>query len=85
MITSIPHVIRRIDHLGRIVLPKSIRKKYHIEEGDSVNISIEDETIVFRKTKTGCVFCGSNDGTLSTFRGRAVCKYCLQALADKKS
>ncbi len=85
MKTIIPSFIRRIDQLGRIVLPKPMRKKYHFEEGDSVNISIEDEAIVIRKTETGCVFCGNNDGTLSIFRGRAVCKNCMQALADKKS
>lgn len=77
-------IVRKIDALGRIVIPKEMRKMLYLAEGDPVDISAENDTIVIRKSGTVCVFCGKNGGDLSTFRGRSVCASCLREIAENK-
>ena len=45
-------VVRRIDELGRIVIPKEIRKNFRIKEGENIEIFIEDENIILKKYST---------------------------------
>lgn len=49
--------IRRIDDLGRIVIPKEYRRVLGISEGDSLNIEIQGDALLLRKHETSCVFC----------------------------
>lgn len=77
-------IVRRIDALGRIVIPKEMRKALYLEEGDPVDISSENDAIVVRKSGTVCVFCGKNGGDLFQFRGRSVCASCLRELGEKR-
>ena len=50
-------VIRKIDGLGRIVVPKSMCKALHIEENDELDITMEGERIIVQKCRNGCIFC----------------------------
>ncbi|MBQ0125758.1 MAG: AbrB/MazE/SpoVT family DNA-binding domain-containing protein [Clostridiales bacterium] len=75
-------IVRKIDELGRIVLPIEIRRNLDMERGDSVEIFVDDEKIVLKKYCPSCVFCGKADG-ISTFKGKLVCNECLAEL--KKS
>ena len=77
-------IVRRIDALGRIVIPKEMRKMLYLEEGDPVDISAENDAIVLKKSGAVCVFCGKSGGDLTTFRGRSVCAACLRELGEKK-
>ena len=77
-------IVRKIDALGRIVIPKEMRRSLYLEEGDPVDISAENDAIVIRKACTVCVFCGKNGGDLTQFRGRSVCGSCLRELGEKK-
>lgn len=52
-------IVRKVDELGRIVLPKELRRTFGINEGDPLEIFTEDETIILRKYKVGCAVCGS--------------------------
>jgi transcriptional pleiotropic regulator of transition state genes len=70
---------RKVDDLGRIVLPVELRRLHGIQTGDALEISVDGDAIVLRKLSPGCVFCGSPDG-LSTFRSRAVCGDCREEL-----
>jgi transcriptional pleiotropic regulator of transition state genes len=72
-------VVRRIDELGRIVLPVELRRTLDIEEGDSLEIFTESDTIVLKKYAPGCVFCGDVDN-IETFKGKHVCKSCIAKL-----
>jgi transcriptional pleiotropic regulator of transition state genes len=72
-------VIRRIDHLGRIVVPKSMCKALRIEENDQLDITMEGDRIVIRKIWDGCVFCGKTEG-LVIYNGRKVCADCVEDL-----
>lgn len=77
-------ITRRIDQLGRVVIPMSMRKANNLGIRDPVDISVENDAIVIRKSGPGCVFCGKRDGDLLTFHGRAICKSCRQEITEKK-
>lgn len=66
---------RKVDDLGRIVLPVELRRLHGIQTGDALEISVDGDAIVLRKLALGCVFCGT-DESLSTFRGRFLCVEC---------
>lgn len=55
-------IVRKIDELGRIVIPKELRRTMGIQEKDPVEIYTDGKGIILRKYAPGCVFCGSVDG-----------------------
>ena len=69
-------VSRKVDDLGRIVLPSELRKSFDIREGDLVDIAVDDERIVLSKRRDVCAFCRGSEG-LRRFRDRPVCANCL--------
>ncbi|WP_223070397.1 AbrB/MazE/SpoVT family DNA-binding domain-containing protein [Paenibacillus caui] len=69
-------VVRKVDQLGRIVLPKSLRKRYQMNEGDPVEILVQGDHIILERYRPKCVFCGSME-EVSEFKERTVCKQCL--------
>ncbi len=73
-------MVRKIDDLGRIVIPAETRRLFHIREGDELAISVDDDSIIIRKLDATCVFCGSTKG-VSPFRGRGVCASCRSAIS----
>ena len=70
---------RKVDELGRIVLPIEMRRSLGIEEKDSLEIYVEDNTIILRKLQEGCSFCG-RAGDVISFRGRSICPDCFAEL-----
>ena len=70
---------RKVDDLGRIVLPVELRRLHGIQTGDALEISVDGDAIVLRKLSPGCVFCGVEDG-LTSFRDRAICSGCRDDL-----
>jgi transcriptional pleiotropic regulator of transition state genes len=70
---------RKVDDLGRIVLPVELRRLHGIQTGDALEISVDGDAIVLRKLAQGCVFCGAGDG-LTTYRDRSVCGPCRDEL-----
>ena len=65
-------IVRKVDELGRIVLPIELRRTLDIEKKDSMEIYIEGDTVILRKYQPACVFCDSAKDIVS-FRGRNVC------------
>lgn len=74
-------IVRKLDPLGRIVIPSEIRKVLGINEGDSLEIAKSDNEIVLRKYRKGCIFCGSEEGILE-FKGILICEKCKQSLKE---
>lgn len=72
-------VVRKIDELGRIVLPSELRKVFGIREGDQLDISVQGEQIILQKRQDACLFCGSEEPTID-FRDRKVCETCAGEL-----
>ena len=74
-------IVRKMDNLGRIVLPMEIRKTFDINPGDPLEIYISDDgEIVFKTFKSKCVFCGSTQDVV-TFKDKCVCKKCVKQLS----
>ncbi len=71
--------VRRLDGLGRVVLPAEVRRQLGIQTGDGVEILVNGGDIVLQKYRPGCVFCGTGDG-LERYRGKWVCGQCLRLL-----
>jgi transcriptional pleiotropic regulator of transition state genes len=72
---------RKVDELGRMVLPSELRKRFRIHEGDHLAIHVEDERIVLTKVETGCVFCDSTEGVVD-YREKLICSPCMSAIRD---
>ena len=77
-------IVRRIDELGRIVLPIEIRKNLALASRDAVEIFVNEDTIVLKKYEPACIFCGSLDNS-SLFKGRIICDKCLADLKKAHS
>ncbi|OGX68629.1 MAG: AbrB family transcriptional regulator [Paenibacillus sp. RIFOXYA1_FULL_44_5] len=74
-------VVRKVDQLGRIVLPKSLRKKYRMNEGDPVEIFVSGDHILLERYKPKCVFCGSMEGIIEHM-SKYICSGCLKEMAE---
>ncbi|MBE6839532.1 MAG: AbrB/MazE/SpoVT family DNA-binding domain-containing protein [Ruminococcus sp.] len=69
-------IVRKIDELGRIVLPIELRRTLDIAEKDAVEIYVDKDTIILKKYKSSCVFCNSGEDIVE-FKGKCVCPECL--------
>lgn len=70
---------RKVDDLGRIVIPAGIRRSLDIGEGDSLDVAVDGDKVVLAKPIDRCIFCGGED-ELGAFRAKMVCRPCLAGL-----
>jgi AbrB family transcriptional regulator, transcriptional pleiotropic regulator of transition state genes len=73
-------VARKVDQLGRVVLPAEVRRHFDISPGDLVEIAVDSDAILLTKVENCCVFCGGT-ASLSEFSGKLVCSECVSRLA----
>lgn len=76
-------IVRRIDDLGRIVLPIEIRKNLSLASKDAVEIFVNEDTIVLKKYEPSCIFCGNIEDT-KLYKGKLVCEKCLNDLKKNR-
>lgn len=74
-------VVRKVDQLGRIVLPKSLRKRYRMNVGDPVEILIQGEHILLERYRPKCLFCNSTE-QVSEYREKYLCRSCMGEMAQ---
>ncbi len=75
-------IVRKVDELGRIVLPIELRRTLDIDVRDPLEIYIEgNDTIILKKYQPTCVFCGESNG-IRNFKGKNVCEACVKALLE---
>ena len=72
-------IVRNIDELGRLVLPKEFRKHLEIGNETPVEITSEDDKIIIRRFNPRCIFCNA-EGELTEFKGKRICRLCLAEL-----
>ena len=75
-------IVRKVDELGRIVLPIEMRRTLDIAEKDTLEVYVEGDSIIFRKYQDACVFCDSVRD-LVNYKGRCVCQDCIAMLSRK--
>lgn len=73
-------IIRRVDELGRVVLPIELRRMLDIAERDELEIYVENDLIILHKYEPACIFCGSSRSLIS-YRGKNVCQECAHTMA----
>lgn len=74
-------ISRKVDDLGRIVLPMELRTKLGISEKDALDIYVDGSSIVLKKCNTGCTFCGS-DKDLVTYADKLICPKCRERISQ---
>ncbi len=74
-------IVRKVDELGRVVIPIEIRNKFDIAEKDPIEIYVDGSSIILKKYEPNCVFCG-NTKDLISYKDRLVCSKCAQKLAS---
>ena len=73
-------IVRKVDNLGRIVLPAEIRQSLDIQDGrDSIEIFIDKDRIILQKYAPGCVFCGDIEN-VRYFNDTRLCEACIEKI-----
>ncbi|MGN1304391.1 MAG: AbrB/MazE/SpoVT family DNA-binding domain-containing protein [Oscillospiraceae bacterium] len=72
-------ITRKIDELGRIVLPIELRRGLEISEKDALEIYVEEDCIILKKFRKSCLFCG-NEENIVDFKGKNICSECIAQL-----
>lgn len=72
-------IIRRVDELGRVVIPIEIRNQFNIIEKDPIEIYVEGSSIVLKKFEPNCIFCG-NTQNLVSFNDKLICNKCTKKI-----
>ena len=76
-------IVRKVDELGRIVLPIELRRTLDIAEKDCLEIYMDGESIVLKKYQPACIFCDEADG-ITVFHRKNICAGCMKALREGK-
>ncbi len=74
-------MIRHIDELGRIVIPKEMRRKMDIQNNDPVEIFVEGDHILLAKYVPTCIFCAGTED-VEIFKDKKICRACRKELAE---
>ena len=77
-------IVRNLDELGRVVIPKEIRRKLNIEQKDPIEIFIEGNSIVLKRYENGCIFC-NNSKDLQLYKEKLKRKKCLEKISQLKN
>ena len=75
-------IVRKIDELGRIVLPIETRRQLELEPKDGVEIFVDEDRIILKKYQPCCMFCNDGDDIL-LFKEKKICRKCLMELKAK--
>lgn len=76
-------IVRRVDDLGRVVLPIELRRTLDIGERDSLEIFVEDNSIILKKYEPACIFCNDTKDVV-VYKGRNVCANCIREMSEQK-
>ena len=74
-------IVRKVDELGRIVLPIELRRTLNIDIRDPLEIYVDGESIMLKKYQPACIFCGSSDDVVE-LNGKIVCRKCIDDLKN---
>ena len=72
-------IVRKVDELGRVVIPIELRRTLNIEEKDSLEIYVDGEHIILKKYEPACIFCG-NAKDIINYKGKNICPVCMDEL-----
>lgn len=76
-------IVRKVDELGRIVIPIELRRTLDIEIKDALEIYVDRDQIILKKYEPACLFCG-NARDVQNYKGKNICQECLDSIAKMK-
>jgi len=76
-------IVRKVDELGRVVLPIELRRTLDIAEKDALEIYVDGATIILKKYEPACIFC-SNAKDVVNYKGKNICPDCMAELKSNK-
>jgi len=76
-------IVRKIDNLGRIVLPKELRDTMDLDIKSPIEIYVEEDRVILKKYEPACIFCGNTDNTIE-YMGKTVCQDCRKKMNIKE-
>ncbi len=74
-------IVRKVDELGRVVIPIELRNKFEINEKDPIEIYVDGSSIVLKKYEPNCVFCGSSK-KLVQYKEKLICSKCAAKIKE---
>lgn len=77
-------IVRKVDELGRVVIPIELRRTLNIDVKDALEIFMESDTIILKKYEPACIFCGQAKNNYN-YKGKRVCIECIDELGLKES
>lgn len=72
-------IVRKVDELGRVVIPVELRRTLRIEEKDALEIYVDEEKIILKKYEPACIFCGTAGNTI-LFHNKNICPECIDQM-----
>lgn len=75
-------IVRRVDELGRVVIPIELRNKFDIQVKDPIEIFVDGSSIVLKKYEPNCIFCGSSKKLIS-YNEKLICEKCAEKIGKK--
>lgn len=76
-------IIRRVDELGRVVIPIELRNKFGIYEKDPIEIFVDGSNIILKKYEPNCIFCGNTENLIS-YNDKLICEDCSKKISKMK-
>lgn len=74
-------IVRKVDELGRVVIPIELRNQFHIAEKDPIEIFVDGSSIILKKYEKSCFFCG-NTKKLVSYKDKLICNKCLTQIKN---
>ncbi len=74
-------IVRRMDELGRVVIPMELRNQFKIVEKDPIEIFVDGSSIILRKYEPNCIFCGSTK-YLYEYNDKLICSKCAEKISN---
>ena len=75
-------IVRKVDELGRIVLPIELRRTFSIEEKDALEIYVDDSAIILKKYEPACIFCADAKDVIN-YKGKNICQACMEEMKNR--
>ncbi|GAB6932029.1 MAG TPA: AbrB/MazE/SpoVT family DNA-binding domain-containing protein [Calditerricola sp.] len=72
-------IVRKVDELGRVVIPIELRRTLGIGEKDALEIYVDGERIILKKYEPACIFCGNADN-VTHYKGKVICRPCAEEM-----
>ncbi len=76
-------IVRKVDGLGRMVIPIELRRTLGIDTKDPLEIYVDGDKIILKKYEPACIFCGEAGDTVE-FKGKIVCSDCIEEVTGEE-